>query len=166
MGVQERVISAWQRHLQKPEERDSRIHTSASYFRAHGANGPRNTKCNGLRIHSVSSSFAFLPQGLGVEPWRSTAPCNLLCSFTKDNGSSLAFEGAAGLQGGLSIPELSLESVCVSDLAGGWGWAPQLPNYSPSPRIWNKVIVPGRPQVKAPLPHLPFNSPRRLLFLI
>lgn len=55
---------------------------------------------------------------------------------------------------------------CVHVYVWGLGGAPQLPNYSPSPRIWNKVIVPGRPQVKAFLLHLPFNSPHRILFLI
>lgn len=38
--------------------------------------------------------------------------CNLLCSFTNNSGSSLAFEGAAGLQGGSLFLNSALK-VCV-----------------------------------------------------
>lgn len=90
-------------------------------------------------------------------PWR-----NIVCCNTQ--GSSPATIAAAGLwescrTSGGCVPEASLERaqrvcafarVCPS---------PQLPDYSLSPRIWNKVTVPGRPRVKATLSHLPFNSP-------
>lgn len=94
--------------------------------------------------------------------------CNLLCSFTNDGSSSLAFEELQDFRGALYFRTQPWKCVwlCLCVCVWDRGGAPQLPNYSPSPRIWNKVIVPGRPQVKAFLLHLPFNSPHRPHFLI
>lgn len=112
------------------------------------ANEPSDTKWNSSHRTSYQA---------GAEPRRNIRCWNTEGSSRDDNRSSWPLRKLQDFRGALCSRTQPWKCVCV---------APQLPNYSPSPRIWNKVTVPGRPQVKASLSHLPFNSPRRLLFLL